>query len=243
MPYSSATHQGSRSNNEDSFGIAKIENNLLLIIADGLGGHNAGEVASNLAVDIVLRTIKDLWEDTSHPLEKLSISVRKANDETITLSKNNPSLAGMGTTIAIALVMRKCIFLANVGDSRAYIITNNSIEQITKDHSFVQSLVDIGAIDKEEAFTHPQKNIVLQSLGSKESIKPDFYEIEMKDDDILLLCTDGLSDVLKDSEIFEVCHNSYTKDVLPNMLINAVLRKGAKDNITVMCYWQDIQEQ
>ncbi|WP_321416961.1 Stp1/IreP family PP2C-type Ser/Thr phosphatase [uncultured Methanomethylovorans sp.] len=240
MLYSSATHQGSRSNNEDFFGIATIENDLLLIIADGLGGHNAGEVASKLAVDVVLRTIKDLWEDTSHPLEKLSISFRKANDEIITLSKNNPSFAGMGTTIVIALVMGKSIFLANVGDSRAYIVTNNSIEQITKDHSFVQSLVDIGAIDKEEAFTHSQKNIVLQSLGSKESIKPDFYEIEMKNDDLLLLCTDGLSDVLKDSEILEVCHDSCTRDIVPNMLVNAVLKKGAKDNITVVCYWQDI---
>ncbi|WP_321416512.1 Stp1/IreP family PP2C-type Ser/Thr phosphatase [uncultured Methanomethylovorans sp.] len=236
MPYASATHQGSRSNNEDSFTVANIENHLLLLVADGLGGHNAGEVASELACEVIKQTVKDNIEKALFPSELLFLSIARANEYVLSYARSDSTLEGMATTAVIGLIFGKKVILANIGDSRAYIIRKDEIKQITKDHSLVQSLLDIGAIDEKEAVSHPQKNIVMQSIGSKEGIKPDYYEFEIAKEDILFLCTDGLTDILKDNEILDAIKECRNIQSIPEKLIESVIKKGAKDNITVVVY-------
>ncbi len=230
------TDTGSRDHNEDSYAIVELDGSLLMIVADGLGGHNAGEVASELAVVEIQETVQRLLHATSDYRRILEASIEKANKEIFTLGKTDSTCAGMATTAVLALIDGEKAHLVNVGDSRAYLVNDSGIKQITKDQSLVQSLLDMGAIDEDEIFDHTQKNVVLQSLGNKEHVTPDSFEIKLEPNDILLFCSDGLTDILRDDEILSVVKRCVDFDSTPGELVNAVIEKGAKDNITiVMC--------
>ncbi len=220
-----------RASNEDSLLVVKLGEVHLLAVADGLGGHAAGEVASRLALIEIEEFLKtNLAEGNLR--DAMQGAIAKANREIYLLSKENPSYAGMGTTVVAAIVFDNRALIANIGDSRAYLI-GDGIRQITKDHSLVQELVDRKMITQEEAFNHPQSNIVTRTLGTESEVSPDFYEEELFGR-LLLLCSDGLSDLLRDQEILETVVASPDLDEACTRLINRANEKGGKDNITVV---------
>jgi serine/threonine protein phosphatase PrpC len=230
------THPGPRKHNEDSHGILELDDALLLIVADGLGGHNAGEVASNLAVKEIQGSIKKHYGSTDDHKKILAKAIGKANREIFDLAAANPGYSGMGTTVVAVLVKGNKAVAVNVGDSRAYLISDNGIRQITKDHSLVQSLLDMDAIDEEEALGHPQKNVVLRSLGTKETVDGDFIEVGLNDGELLMLCTDGITDTLTDSQISGIIQKDDGLEVIARKLVEACLKGETKDNITVVLY-------
>ena len=238
MKATSCTHLGPRTHNEDSYGILELDDTLLLIVADGLGGHNAGEVASKLAVKEIQETIKEHYGSTDDHKQILTKAIEKANREIFDLAAVKPEYSGMGTTVVAALVKGNKAVVANVGDSRAYLFSDNGIRQVTKDHSLVQSLLDMDAIDEEEARGHPQKNVVLRSLGLKDEVEGDFYEVGLNDGELLMLCTDGITDTLTDSQISGIIQMDDGLEVIASKLIEASLKGETKDNITVVLYKQ-----
>lgn len=228
------THTGPRPHNEDSYGILELDDALLLIVADGLGGHNAGEVASNLSVKVIKDNITEHFGSSDDIREILTKAIEKANTEIFDLANANQEYSGMGTTVVAAIIYEGRGIIANVGDSRAYYINDFEIKQVTKDNSLVQSLLDMGAIDEGEVLSHPQKNVVLKSLGMKESVDVDFYEVYLDSKSILLLCSDGLSDTLLDNKIKEVILENETLEQTAKELIGTSLKMEGNDNITVV---------
>lgn len=235
------THPGPRTHNEDSHGIFELDDILLLIVADGLGGHNAGEVASNLAVKVIQGTIKKHHGSTDDHNKILVKAIEKANREIFDLAAVNSEYSGMGTTVVAVLVKGNKAVVANVGDSRAYLISDDRIRQITKDHSLVQSLLDMDAIDEEEALGHPQKNVVLRTLGTKETVEGDFYVVGLNNGELLMLCTDGITDTLTDGQISGIIWKDDSLEVIASKLVEASLKGETKDNITVVLYKQNKQ--
>ena len=220
-----------RTNNEDSVLISRIGDIYLLAVADGLGGRAAGEVASKMALVELEETVKTCIGKVSEK-EMLVRAVAKANREIYLLSKENPEYRGMGTTLVAALVFSDKAIIANIGDSRAYLI-GDGIKQITRDHSLVQEMVEQGDINVEDASQNPQKNIVTRVLGTELESNPDFFEIKLADD-FLLLCSDGLNNSLTDVEILKIV-NSFSKvEIVCDSLIAAANEKGSKDNVTVI---------
>ncbi len=239
LTYCGATDKGGRENNEDAYEAFTIEHPSgklhVLAVADGLGGHRAGEVASKLAVIELKETISrsaSSYEKITRQIikELLAKAYRKANEEVCYQAKITPERHNMGTTLVAALLDDEGIgMMANVGDSRAYLI-GNGIRRVTKDHSYVQELVDKGVITQEEAAVHPEKNIVTKIIGM-EGVEPDFFDIEL-DEDTLLLCSDGLTDGLIDEEIKQVVINSDIENVCKNLV--EVAKPKSRDNITVI---------
>jgi protein phosphatase len=231
--YCGATDIGGRENNEDAYIAVTLTNRLYLFaVADGLGGHKAGEIASALAVKELSEVVKN--DTDAHSLESmkelLARGFRKANEEVMHQASVTPERLGMGTTLVAALLSDEGRgVIADVGDSRAYLI-GNKITRITKDHSYVQELVDRGVITQEEAACHPQKNIVTKIIGMEGS-EPDFFEIELGEN-TLLLCSDGLTDALSDEEIREVVISSKIENVCRNLVEAA--KPVSRDNITVV---------
>ena len=220
-----------RASNEDSLLIREMEKDYLLAVADGLGGHAAGEIASRMAVIELEETMK------SHKLkgsekEALAQGFSKANREIYLLSNEHREYRGMGTTLVAALVSSGKVFIANVGDSRAYLI-GDGIKQITRDHSLIQEMVDENIVTKEESRVHPQKNILTKSLGIDSKISPDFY-MEQLTGNTLLLCSDGLTDALTDDEIREIIFTTPHLEITCDRLIVTANEKGARDNITII---------
>jgi len=229
----SLTDVGGKSINEDKV-LAKSLNDLyLLAVADGLGGHAAGEVASNTAQIEVEESLK-VNLVTSDIRNAVKEAIAKANKEIYLLSRENPEYTGMGTTLVMALVQQGKALIANVGDSRAYYLSGSQIRQITRDHSVVQTLIEQGLITIEEALYHPQRSKLTRALGIEPEVKVDIYDIELLPGDILLLCSDGLTDSVKDAEIREVIGSSGNLDEACVNLIRQAKEKGAKDNISVI---------
>ena len=227
------THPGRRKNNEDNYCILEFDGFNLLAVADGLGGYNAGEVASEMALGVIGDIVREL-AGTIDEKKMLRIAIAKANKTITELSGETLEYEGMSTTVVAALIKSNKVFIANVGDSRAYLINDVGIKRITKDQSIVQLMLDKGKLDEEEAFRHPLKNMVLQVLGFKESVVPDLYELELKIGDILLLCSDGLSGSIRDQAIEEVIKSSDDLNSMSEGLIATALDKGGTDNITVV---------
>ncbi len=253
LTYCGATDKGGRSNNEDAYDTVTIEHasgNLhLLAVADGLGGGAAGEVASRLAVIELVETVKrrvtarkTISLETMKEL--LIAGFAKANEEICYQVNLVPERHNMGTTLVAALLLDGGTgVVANVGDSRAYLIESGGegrdrggggIVQVTRDHSYVQELVNRGTIDEDEAFTHPKKNIVTRVIGQK-GVKPDLYDVKLGGG-MLLLCSDGVSDTMKNAEIQAAVSISMSRsrDEMCRRLVKAALTRGAKDNVTVV---------
>lgn len=206
------------------------------ILADGMGGHNAGEVASQNAVKFIAEGLNKMMEnnDTEIP-GGLIKAVSYANEKVYTMAALNPIHSGMGTTVVAAYVDGDTAYVANVGDSRAYAVRDDEIFQITTDHSVVAELVRCGSITPEEARRHPQKNIITRAVGTDTSVRTDVFEYDYAPDDILLLCSDGLSTMLEDKDILAIVKNGNTSEEIVTSLIDAAKEYGGLDNITVIC--------
>lgn len=192
-----------------------------------------------MALKIIVDAVKEL-AGTIDEGEILRKAIAKANKKITELSGEILEYEGMSTTVVAALIKANKVFIANVGDSRAYLINDMGIRRITKDQSIVQLMLDRKKLDEEEAFRHPLKNMVLQVLGSRESVVPDLYELELKKGDILLLCSDGLSGSIRDQVIEKVVKSSDDLDSMVRGLIATALDKGGTDNITVVLCRYDV---
>ncbi|MBR5337461.1 MAG: Stp1/IreP family PP2C-type Ser/Thr phosphatase [Lachnospiraceae bacterium] len=204
----------------------------LFVVADGMGGHKAGDCASRYATDAVVESIKSN-EDT-HVVSILTKAVNDANSLVFKNSMENEDLKGMGTTLVIATVVDNELITANVGDSRLYLIREDSITQITEDHSLVAEMVRMGQIDKQEARKRPDKNIITRAIGIYDHISADFFKNKLRSGDHVLLCSDGLSNMLEDSEILMMVKDKEEPDKKASRLINLANNKGGKDNISVI---------
>ncbi len=226
-----------RLNNEDAFYFPQkgYEFPELYIVADGMGGHQGGEIASRIAVKEVSSYINSNLSqdcDTQKVKRILESSIVKANSKILSLSLKNHGLSGMGTTITIALLHNGCLYIGHVGDSRAYRIRENHMEQLTKDHSLVWQLAEEGRITMEETKTHPMKNVITKALGTDEFIEPDILEFDLKNNDIIILCSDGLTNMLDNDSIKNIVCGLEPEQAALKLIKEANL-KGGEDNITV----------
>lgn len=203
----------------------------LLIVADGMGGHNAGDYASKFVVQVLKKELEKSREDG--PRAMLKKAIASANHQLIAESKTDAKLEGMGTTLVAATVIEHTLYFANVGDSRLYLL-NDEIRQLSKDHSLVQEMVRLGGLNAEEAKHHPDKNIMSRAIGVKEDIEIDFFEYRLKKGDIILMCTDGLSNMVEDEEIFQIVRSSRDVVEAVEQLIERANSNGGKDNIGVI---------
>lgn len=244
-----------REGNEDSFSIDKKLG--LFVVADGMGGHSAGEVASQMAVDLINKSYKkwigsDALEDDLFGYfdPSLSIignyllsSIRLANSVIHEMAAVNPEYNGMGTTVAVLVVMPDLIIIANVGDSRIYLVRNGRIERLSKDHSIVAEQVEMGIMTDEEAEQSPLKHVLTRNLGSAKQLDAEIFEIEPSSKDRFVLCSDGLTDLVSDDEIQQMVEAEGDPEVLCRSFIDKALTRGAHDNTTVISvYLPDIEK-
>jgi len=218
-----------RKTNEDSFFCD--EESKLFIVADGMGGHLAGEVASQMAIEAVVNRLKF---GNSDPLLKLKDAVEYANQVIYANSQGDNRHRGMGTTLTLALFQDNKLNIAHVGDSRAYLIRNGNITLLTRDHSFVGELVRSGGITKEQALTHPKRNVLMRAVGTNPNIDIDLLEVNVQPNDLVLLCTDGLTNHLPDEEILHHVLNSQDLQQAIDSMMKAAYSKGANDNVTIL---------
>ncbi len=218
-----------------SFGInSKSHKLLLLAVADGMGGHAKGEEASKIALNTLARTvIPELFNDTPYT-ELLDRGIQQANQEIIDFTYENPESEGMGTTSVCALVKDNEIHLANVGDSRAYVISNDEIRQITTDDSLVQQLVDSGKITEAEARDHPQKNVITKAVGTSASVESDTRRLTLDSDETLLLCCDGVIAHLTDDDIKKIICESIDPQTACQEIVDLANERGGSDNISLI---------
>lgn len=203
----------------------------LFIVADGMGGHNAGDYASKCTVETIIREVRGCFE--KNPVRILSKAIRIANDQIRRKAGEDESLSGMGTTVVAATCLGHYLQVANVGDSRLYII-GSEIRQITRDHSLVEEMVRMGGIDRKAARNHPDKNIITRAIGALNTVEIDFFHEELKPGDIVLLCSDGLTNMLEDEEIGAILREPVSMEERAQRLIEAANDNGGKDNITVI---------
>ena len=231
--------------NEDSFVCLNLDKTTgssyeisLYIVADGMGGHNAGEVASSMAVEEIVEYIKNkaecITKDKKDIYELIRNSVLFANDKVYKNSILNSKCLGMGTTLSMALMADNQIYIGHVGDSRIYLVRDNHISKLTEDHSLVAELVKSGTIKPEEAANHPQKNVITRALGTEYTLEVDISHCDVLEGDYYVLCTDGLSNMLEDNEIMNIVTSSKDLDSACDRLINRARDKGGFDNITVV---------
>lgn len=203
----------------------------LLVVADGMGGHKAGDFASKYTVKILHQELEAISLDK--PEEILRNVVAVANHELIRAAQSDIKLEGMGTTLVVATIIGNTLYFANVGDSRLYLI-GDKIRQISKDHSLVEEMVRLGGIKAEEAKNHPDKNIITRAIGVKEDVEADIYEYRLKKGDIILMCTDGLSNMVEDEDMFDIVKGSRDIVEAVQMLIEKANSNGGRDNIGVV---------
>ncbi len=214
----------------------------LCIVADGMGGRNAGEVASSMAVHEVVQYIKEkhfnVLTDINTPedqiLELINQAIHYSNDKIYKKSLLNSECGGMGTTLSMVLVRDSKLFYGHIGDSRIYFIRNNEISRLTEDHSLVAELVKQGTIKPEEANTHPQKNIITRALGTEFDIEADLGKLDIMANDYFLLCSDGLSNLVEDRDIRDTVLQSPDIETACDQLIEKAKKNGGYDNITVV---------
>jgi serine/threonine protein phosphatase PrpC len=244
-----------RDHNEDAFLVADLtartvdltnggphtvgERGILFLVADGMGGAAAGELASSMAADLIFRHLLESWSsETDISPERftkhLRTAVERANDRIHIYSREHPDVRGMGTTATVAGVLDGCLYLAQVGDSRAYLVRDGVATQLTKDQSLMQRLVDAGELTEEEAEHSERRNIILQALGPDAKIRVDLTFQPLHRDDTLVICSDGLSGQVKREEIPEILKAGPDLDSVCSSLITLANERGGPDNITVV---------
>jgi protein phosphatase len=224
-----------RSGNEDNFAVNASGDRGLFIVADGMGGHAAGEVASEMAVQTVERELTGVRDlDDKSAAEKLAESIRKANraihDRTIT----EVDKQGMGTTVSVLLLTPTRYLIGQVGDSRVYLLRDGALTQVTKDHSYVQEQVDAGFLTPEQARYHPYSNVITRCVGASESVEPDVYRGEIKVGDVFLVASDGLTGMVDDRRIHALLMSRAEPERKVHSLISEANGRGGLDNITAI---------
>lgn len=204
----------------------------LFIVADGMGGHNAGDYASRRCVESVVTYVKKSRNVT--PIAILEGAIQFANTTLRKEAKGNSDLKGMGTTLVIATIIDCKLIVANIGDSRLYVI-NDEIKQITRDHSLVEAMIESGELDKVTAKSHPNKNIITRAIGASTKVRADYFEVDLKTEDSILLCSDGLSNMLDDEEIKSIVTNdSFDVEQAGKALVHKANEHGGSDNIGII---------
>lgn len=227
--------------NEDSFMCEKlegVEDSYLYIVADGMGGHNAGEVASSMAVQEVASHIRENIEELRHGAGEIQRLVRNsmlyANDKVYKTSIIKNDCLGMGTTLSMVLIKDYSAYIGHVGDSRIYLIQDSKIRKLTEDHSLVAELVKAGTIKPEEADSHPQRNVITRALGTEYNLDPDVFVESVQNGDIILICTDGLSNAVNEEDMIKTAVSSRDLDEACELLISKAKENGGFDNITAV---------
>lgn len=222
--------------NEDFLDYYEDEEKGIYVVADGMGGHNAGEVASKIAVNTIIDYIKNNFKKEKE-IFILTDAIKSANREIYNYARNNENLKGMGTTVVVAFACNDSVFIANVGDSSCYAIKDGTMRKVTRDHSLVQQLLDEGTITQEQAIKHPNRNIITRAVGTNEEVVPDIYELEKDEFGCLLLCTDGLTNELSKEEILKICLlHEEDYDVICSELVDLTKSRGAKDNVSLLIF-------
>ena len=211
----------------------------LFAVADGMGGHNAGDYASSHAVRILVDEIR---EDTDYnPVKVIRHAIETANTEIIEQAQKDEKLRGMGTTMVVATIVGQYAYIANVGDSRLYVV-DKQLRQITRDHSLVQEMVRMGEITAEEARNHPDKNVITRALGATKDVAVDFFDVHLEPGDRLLLCSDGLTNMVLDEDIEDIIVSEELLETAGKRLVEAANENGGKDNIGIVLVEPDTKE-
>ncbi len=236
MKFESASDIGLvRAENQDNVFVAEIDGNILAVLCDGMGGERSGREASQIAMDTMVNTFKDMYyesDEKSNIKNLLLLSAFSANSAVYEEASANPEKTGMGTTCVATIVTDSKIHIVNIGDSRAYIHDGENLKLITSDHTLVNMLLTQGEITQEEAFNHPYRNMLIKAVGIEPSVFPDYFELEKPEKFTLLLCSDGLSGYCSSEEIENVIKN-YSFENLTEEFIKLALGKGGSDNISV----------
>ena len=224
--------------NQDSFLMLENKEKEIVAfgVADGLGGHNAGEIASALCMDILREYFNISNQFFEEMKEEVKGIIEYANKRILEFASENEETRGMGTTLTFCIYHDKELYIVHVGDSRAYIVTADKIEQITTDHSLVSQMVAKGEITAEEALHHHNRNIITNALGTQKDFFVDTYDVQLTDNEIIMVCSDGLSEHLTDPEILEIIKESDGLEDAKRNLIDAVNEKGGTDNATVVLF-------
>jgi protein phosphatase len=228
--HAAATHAGrKRRHNEDAYVVEPP----LFVLADGMGGAQAGEVASGLATDAA----RELEDSGGGPEARVTNLIQEANRRIHKRAESDPATAGMGTTMTVAVVEDGVVTIGHVGDSRAYLFRDGELSQVTEDHSLVQELVRSGRLSQEDAETHPQRSVITRALGTDPDVDVDTFTVEAQPGDLFILCSDGLTDMVGDDEIQAVVEkNRADLERTAKALVRAANRGGGDDNITVVCF-------
>ncbi|MCE4956798.1 Stp1/IreP family PP2C-type Ser/Thr phosphatase [Macrococcoides caseolyticum] len=225
-----------RTRNEDAGGVYyNHTGQMLVVICDGMGGHNSGDIASKFVNDLIkARFCSENYIEQSNAEHWLKMNISDINRQLYQQSHQNNEHQGMGTTLVCALLFDHHVVIANVGDSRAYLIHHSEIRQVTHDHTFVNHLLMAGGLTKEEAKHHPQRNVITKVIGSDKRIHPDMFEYDYDRYQYLLLTSDGLTDYLEETFIHEMIYAHDTVKAAGEALIEAAVKAGARDNISLV---------
>ena len=232
-----------RNNNQDSIffsdaPVGPLPN--LYIVADGMGGHKAGDYASAHAVSWFVDYAKECSYE--NPITIMKTGIAKVNDMLLQMSNEHSELKGMGTTFVAAVMIDDKMYVANIGDSRLYVIGQEDTRQITLDHSLVEELIRTGQLDRRKVRFHPEKNIITRALGTGKEAVPDFFEVELQPGEKVLLCSDGLTNMVEDDEIGSIVMRQQFVDRICEQLIDRANYYGGKDNIGVVVIEQSLNE-
>ncbi len=204
----------------------------LFLVADGMGGHAAGDLASHLCVETVVSEVESSKETGA--IRVLDSAIRGANRAVYDRASSDISLGGMGTTLVAATIVDRTLYCANVGDSRLYLIDDDRIDQITHDHSLVEEMVRSGRLRRDQVRNHPEKNIITRAIGESRDVLIDFFDVALNPGDTLLLCSDGLTNMVEDGQIFRILKREKNLETAGIRLIEEANRNGGRDNISVI---------
>lgn len=249
MEYFGITDKGRvRPTNQDIYRleVRPEKESAFVLVCDGMGGANAGNVASRFAADSFLADAAGALDSAPDEIMRhktMLHALEKANDTVFSLAGRQPEFRGMGTTLVGAFVQGREASILNVGDSRAYLFDGETLRQVSEDHSYVEEMRRLGRISAEDARTHPQKNLITRAVGVDATVDGDLFEVELRDTDILLLCSDGLTGMVEDEKIAEVLAKAGTLEDKGRELLTLALEGGGRDNITVALFTRGAKQE
>ena len=249
MEYFGITDKGRvRPTNQDIYRleVCPEKESAFVLVCDGMGGANAGNVASRFAADSFLADAAGALDSAPDEIMRhktMLHALEKANDTVFGLAGRQPEFRGMGTTLVGAFVQGREASILNVGDSRAYLCDGETLRQVSEDHSYVEEMRRLGRISAEDARTHPQKNLITRAVGVDATVEGDLFEVELRDTDILLLCSDGLTGMVEDEKIAEVLAKAGTLEDKGRELLTLALEGGGRDNITVALFTRGAKQE
>lgn len=237
-----------RPTNQDTFQIEAAEKNhaALLIVCDGMGGANAGNVASKFALREFMETLLPALEKPLPEAKRqllLSRALENANQLVYGLASSQPEFQGMGTTLVAALIWEDAATIINVGDSRAYVLDDKQLQQITEDHSYVAEMCRMGRLSARDARNHPRKNLITRAVGVGPEVKGDLFELALSEGETLLLCTDGMSGMAEDEDMATAMRQAKSLPEMGESLLQLALEGGGRDNITVALFTRTTGEE